>query len=156
MSIMCRQFFYLLIIAVVAAALPAQADFRKESVGGRYTHFYIEGEIVRGDADKLSQALKSVISYPPGVMSFPPSVFLDGPGGDVVEAIRMGRMLRRSNYDVFVTSDGCFSSCALVFAGATNRPLSAGPIGIHRFHFRCGRCGMLGSLRMVWRRGRGT
>jgi ATP-dependent protease ClpP protease subunit len=59
---------------------------------------------------------------------------LDSPGGDLLVAIEIGRLLRETRSSALVQSGkSCMSSCVLVLAGAVNRfvdPQST--IGIHR------------------------
>lgn len=59
-------------------------------------------------------------------------VFLDSPGGDVDIAIKMGKILRNFNAQIFVTKK-CASACVLIFASGVVRDAPELSLGIHRF-----------------------
>lgn len=123
-------------IAILTVVMQtAIAEVRTEQVSdpfdesGQMTIFVIEGAISEGDADRLLHELEGY-----EVPAYFTPFRLASPGGDVVEAIRLGGVLRRVKARVVVTEDGCFSSCALILAGADMRVIN-GPIGIHRPYF---------------------
>lgn len=65
----------------------------------------------------------------------PPYFKLDTPGGDVVAAMTIGRLLRKERAYVQIDPDAvCLSACVLVLAGAVEREVQ-GKIGIHRPYF---------------------
>jgi hypothetical protein len=70
----------------------------------------IEGEIRRGDARKLEKAIS--------LLSDTFIVSLNSPGGDIDEAMRMGRMLsEKTTWTSINRGDVCASSCILIYAG---------------------------------------
>ncbi len=62
---------------------------------------------------------------------------LNSPGGDVAAAIGIGSEVRRR--DGIVSTDGCYSSCVLIFAGGVTRIgsgiLDNPVVGVHRIFF---------------------
>jgi hypothetical protein len=61
-------------------------------------------------------------------------VKLDSLGGDVAEAMKIGKLLRARQVATFVTTDAvCASSCVLVLAGGVKR-IAFGPVAIHSFY----------------------
>lgn len=65
-------------------------------------------------------------------------VLLDSIGGSVPEAIRMGRLLRETGFDVIVPSDGlCQGACVYLLA-AGNRKTVRGAVGLHRPYYPAG------------------
>jgi hypothetical protein len=70
-------------------------------------------------------------------------VFLNSPGGSLVAAMQLGRVLRERAFDTRVgtrttdaaraTAGTCYSACPFVLAGGVERSLEAGSaIGLHR------------------------
>lgn len=58
---------------------------------------------------------------------------VDSEGGDVEAAMSLGRAIRSAApVGVIVFQSDCFSACVLAIAGATDRQLNVGRIGIHR------------------------
>lgn len=97
----------------------------------------LSGEIAQGDYIKLSNALAQIKGkYPKdeclgGILS----IQLVSAGGDVDEALKLGRIIRQSELRVIVPLDSkCFSSCVLLIAGGVERALF-GKVGIHRPYF---------------------
>ncbi|KRH78835.1 hypothetical protein FERRO_18330 [Ferrovum sp. JA12] len=66
-------------------------------------------------------------TYPAGLI-----VLINSPGGDVYSAMKIGKLLRSKNAQVFVTNR-CDSACILVFAGGVIRDAQELSLGIHRF-----------------------
>lgn len=60
---------------------------------------------------------------------------VDSEGGDVERAIRIGRMLRELNANIWVNSS-CLSACVFILAGGVERYVSVfGAVGVHRPYF---------------------
>ena len=88
------------------------------------TWMLIAGEIEVGDFDKVHRELQSAHT-----------VLIDSAGGNVVEAMRIGRLLRRYHIRTFVPPDGeCLSACFLIWVAGVQRQ-SYEEIGIHRPYF---------------------
>lgn len=81
----------------------------------------LRGQIVKGDADKLREIVRShnlVNCLSPGYCPFSHVVSLDSPGGSFTEALELAGIIREMNY-VTVVGDGakCESACSLAFFG---------------------------------------
>jgi hypothetical protein len=110
---------------------------------------YFDGTITKGSANKF----KEVLEYSEG-----PSVYLNSPGGDLQEALEIGRLIRKAGKQTDIGSltgvdtfegtiwDGsnrpmeapkngkCESACAYAFMGGQERRLDSGKLGLHRFY----------------------
>lgn len=96
----------------------------------------IEGKIIAGDADKLEWLLSRSEGSGPAVRKY----YLRSPGGDLFEAMIMGRLLRATNASVEAIWPDCgrnkqpvccASACAIAYFGATE--WNAGDrLGLHR------------------------
>jgi ATP-dependent protease ClpP protease subunit len=120
---------YLRILAV-AAALEGQV-----SPGDRWT-MYLDGIIDTGAAARLGRLLdrKQIARA---------TVYFNSPGGHLVEAMELGRMIRQRGYDTSVgarspdsylpRAGACYSACPFAFAGGVRRSLEPGStLGVHR------------------------
>jgi hypothetical protein len=97
---------------------------------------YLEGFIDSGATARLERMLD-------GEQIRSAVVYFDSPGGHVVEAMALGRLLRERRY---VTSVGaraadaalprpgrCYSACPIAYAGGVHRSLATGSVlGVHR------------------------
>jgi hypothetical protein len=105
-------------------------------------HVSIQGKIVPGDADKLEWLL--TLDRSKSVPKSPPSSFsLWSPGGNVLEAMTMGRLLRVSYASVEAKRSNpsrcghpgepvcCASACALAYLGGAEWG-ARDSIGVHR------------------------
>jgi TonB family protein len=84
----------------------------------------ITGEINAGDVERFR---KLSLRYPKAVVG------LDSPGGYVMPALEIGRLIRMAGFATVVIEDTtCVSSCALIWLGGTERFLSPkGRVGFH-------------------------
>lgn len=103
-------------------------------------HVEVKG-VIAADSPKelaraLAQARKQADSFSLGGQPVI-RVFLNSPGGDVVAAIAMGRLLRLHAADVWVDQGHtCASACILILAGGVDRwAVSPFRLGIHRPRF---------------------
>ena len=98
----------------------------------------IKGEIKKGDSQKVKSILDNACYEKsryklPNLVTF--TVVLNSDGGDVDEAIQMGRVIRAKGAVTRVWfKDSCLSSCVFVLAGGQMR-IPLGKIGIHRPYF---------------------
>jgi ATP-dependent protease ClpP protease subunit len=95
------------------------------------------GEITPIMLDKLKTALvdRDQMMKREGSPSDHWSIDIDSPGGSVLVATEIGRLLRSMQASIEVGPDQvCASACVLVLAGATRRRIS-GRVGIHRPYF---------------------
>lgn len=96
-----------------------------------YNSIIIKGEIVPGDYERLIEIIK--------YMDQPPASYqLDSKGGDVMEAIKIGNMLRDTYTPVTVLNTQiCASACFFILVGSPDRFLfDDARIGIHRPYFK--------------------
>lgn len=120
---------YLRILAV-APGLEGQV-----SPGERWT-IYLDGFIDTGAAARLGRLLdrKQIARA---------TVHFNSPGGHLVEAMELGRMIRQRGYDTSVAArspdsylpraGACYSACPFAFAGGVQRSLEPGSaLGVHR------------------------
>ena len=103
---------------------------------------WISGSIVKGDALRLKEAIrrhqeiyKTRCNSSQFVLKDQYSISLNSKGGDVDEAIEMGRLIKESELGVFVSIPStCYSSCVFLLASGVAR-VAFGSIGIHRPYF---------------------
>ncbi len=98
----------------------------------------IKGSIQKGDAQKVKQILDNAC-YEKSRYKLPDlvgyTITLNSDGGDVSEAILMGRIIRAKGGVTQVwPDDNCMSACVFVLAGGQMR-IPMGKIGIHRPYF---------------------
>lgn len=75
-------------------------------------------------------------------------VLLDSIGGSVAEAMRMGRLLRETGFDVLVPQQGlCQGSCIYLLAAGKQRTVR-GAVAIHRPHYHTGESHQAKSVRL--------
>jgi hypothetical protein len=120
----------LLRIAAVAPRYPGRA-----ATDDRW-FIYLEGYIDTGATARLERLLD-------GQRIRSAVVYLDSPGGHVVEAMALGRLLRARGLatsigartaNVAVSQAGrCYSACPIAYAGGVRRSLEPGSVlGVHR------------------------
>jgi hypothetical protein len=92
---------------------------------------YVSGIIERGDTDKLTQYLRSDLDRAPLIND----VWLNSPGGNLAEAMRLGALMERLGHTAVVpTGARCASACFFVWIGASGR-FARGDLVIHRPYF---------------------
>src|ERR1019366_2571432 len=101
------------------------------------SYLQLSGEIKKGDAEKLAKTL--VLSHPFGTF-----LYLDSPGGDIEEAMRIASLAKALHLATVVASGGsCASACFFIFLAGENHLATgkfdrrmpkreAGYIGLHR------------------------
>lgn len=117
-----------LFLAVPAASNVNAAEIAPSAGCSGLKCFRISGEITRMDVAKVNRILDSL-----GIEGSKNSMFyIDSSGGDVLAAIDIGRLIRKSHAMVGVVGkDKCYSACVFILAGATRRVVG-GAVGIHR------------------------
>lgn len=119
------------------------ANIEKMALYKKYTRKYlfydvtIKGKIERGDFLKLSNLLDETHKSQHGIRI----VWLSSKGGDVLEAMRIGRLIRQNHiwtyapspYLIFKDNDTCDSACFLIWAAGVDR--LGDRLGIHRPYF---------------------
>jgi membrane-bound ClpP family serine protease len=113
-----------LVAAAALAAAPASAGIGHSMLADGSEGIYVTGEIGLGD-DSVFRGIAD--KYPDAV------VFLESPGGTVIPALEIGRLVRERGYRTVILSDGtCASSCALIWLAGTRRYLApGGQVGFH-------------------------
>ena len=104
---------------------------------------YIDGKITKDIADQLSETAAGIDA---------PAIYLNSPGGDLQEALRIGRIIRASGVMTkigtlegveidefgrpidFPKNGRCESACAYAFMGGEERRIGSGKLGLHRFY----------------------
>lgn len=86
----------------------------------------MRGDIVSGDADRF------LITF--AQWDVPPRIFhIDSKGGDLKEAMSIGRIVRESQIPLW-TGENCLSACVFVYVAGVERN-ARGTIGLHRPYF---------------------
>ncbi|MFG6535199.1 PAN domain-containing protein [Sulfitobacter sp. 1A16787] len=95
------------------------------------------GDIVAGDAEKLSEGLKHYDSVALRELV----IYLDSPGGSLVEGLKIARILQsrpeivKTRVGETDTAASCASACVILFAAGDLRDLAdTGRIGVHQFY----------------------
>jgi len=99
--------------------------------GSHLSDINIYGEIKSGDAAKFRDMLTEFITKNPDQLL---TVSLsDSPGGDVLEAMQIGDLIRES-YSETIAAGDCLSACIFIYLGGVDRAILGrfGRIGIHR------------------------
>jgi len=121
---MFRVVISTLIILISAASSNAATILVSYPKGDEVALVTVEGEIVPNDEKEFQQKVSTV---PKAVVAFQSS------GGNVVAALRIGKLIRLRNFTTVVPDDmRCASACALAWLGGTNRLMGAtARIGFH-------------------------
>ena len=95
-------------------------------------HFVLaaSGEVVQGDAQRISDALTAIQPLAHGL----PVILLNSPGGSVAEALKISDVFSHNKvHTVVPTGANCASACAsIVFIAGTNRTIEeGGQLGQH-------------------------
>lgn len=123
----------LIFIVLVAFLTNVSAmDFSWESSGDVKLMLKMEGDIQRGDFEKFRAFMQqNYNAYINGTRM----VLLSSNGGDVVETLKIARILRAMYAEVLVSAKGkCASSCFFLYISGIKRA-STDAVGIHRPYF---------------------
>jgi hypothetical protein len=96
---------------------------------GQFGYVLMRGEIRPGDYDKLiGFSINNNVNF----LAY--NFILESPGGDIAEALAIGRFLKSIYAQVVVGPQfgRCASACFIILASAVDRASIAGFIGIHR------------------------
>lgn len=127
---MLRVLFTFLGFALSGAWLPvAAADIVAYQRG-----VLIQGTIQPGDYAKII----AFVRHPDNYGRFARTVFLDSPGGDLVETIKIAHLLEKSHAATHVVRDArCYSACFILWMSGVSRNVSAGAtLGVHRINVK--------------------
>jgi len=94
----------------------------------------IQGSIQKGDYAKIIQFVR----HPDNYGRFARSVFLDSPGGDLVETVRIAHLLEKSYAATHVDAGArCYSACFILWMSGVSRNVSdRAVLGVHRIHVK--------------------
>ncbi len=140
-----RHFLLGIIIVLANATQVAAMDFKTQYNGGNCgecSWILAEGPIEPGTTEKLK---KFISKEKP-----PPNILFNSPGGNLVEALKLGRFLRENHFDTFVGETSaiipghfpeyapqkstCYSACVYAFVGGVHRTAKDKSLGIHQFY----------------------
>ena len=136
-----RIFALLLVLQTLGGQSNAAEFIISSQSNDHYLRIDMAGAIDPGDLFKLMSALNQV-KYDKASKIRNAIVFLDSEGGDLTEALKIGRFLRAQRLRTGIASGAqCASACAYVFLGGTQRyyalahrqKSSAGGLGVHAF-----------------------
>jgi len=123
-------------LSVFLVGTSLAAEFSLGSVDPRHPEklnaVILSGEIKSGDYARL---LTFIRKDPYGFRAR--TIVLASPGGDLIEAIRIGRVVRATYQSVFVNPaiGRCASACFLIYVAAVSRNANVPSLGIHRPYF---------------------
>jgi hypothetical protein len=136
LSLWCAVPIGAVLSCLIAAAAPAGVSVQDDGSSGGPAKILVRAAIHKGDRAQLEQALGQVALTAKGRINGAPfvTVELDSPGGDVVEAIGMGRAINQHLAMTLVRpGHECVSACVFVLmAGAVRTPANGAAIGVHR------------------------
>jgi len=120
-----RRFLYSLSVLLAGLlAIDAKANVRISDETYYSIKIEITGEISEQDASKIAGMSERLVRK-----TF--TVLLNSKGGDVLAAMKIGRIIRA--YDGWTWNDSiCYSSCALIFIAGVIRTNHYAEIGLHR------------------------
>jgi hypothetical protein len=97
---------------------------------------YVVGKIEKGDAEIFSRAInKTLLLAKTDCADGLFSIGVHSQGGDVIEAIKLGRLIRKNSFQVMVSLPSeCTSACVFILAGGVRR-IALGKVGIHRPYY---------------------
>ena len=129
-----------LILALIVTANAANADvvLSKLTEGGNPNwpntapHLFISGKINKGDYERALNAVNETYNHGEISDLF---VQLDSPGGDVLEAMKIGSLVRKLKLTTMVIHGQCSSACVFILVAGAERLAPSGVIGIHRPFF---------------------
>lgn len=114
-----------------ASAMASEVRFAATRISDSCASIEIQGEIIRGDSNKLANLIAKNKTGCIG-QDIEPAVIVDSTGGDVEEALRIGRAIRSKGLGTSVGPNmKCVSACNFIFIAGVTRFID-GSFGIHR------------------------
>ncbi len=119
--------FACVLLNAVAPVLAADIVAHRQGV-------LIQGSIQKGDYARIVQFVR----HPDNYGRFARSVFLDSPGGDLVETVRIAHLLEQSYAATHVEPGArCYSACFILWMSGVSRNVAQGAtLGVHRIHVK--------------------
>lgn len=104
-------------------------DFQTKHSASGMSYILASGEIVSGDSERLERLLHHG-QIDDRVIAF------NSPGGDLLEAVNIGRSLHYFGFSTYILSDhSCLSACFFSFIGGERRTVELfGRLGVHQFY----------------------
>lgn len=135
---MLRALFLLLLLFFAPSAFATVTLVADGSAPDAPAQILIRGTIRRGDyavfeqlADRVAQTSRHSVNGVPFV-----TVRLSSPGGDVMEALKIGSLLNRRWMMTYVRPrDECVSACVFLLMSGVVRTATGAAIGVHRPEF---------------------
>lgn len=120
-----------LLILLNSASGAEMKNFIKKTGDICISTIRITGEIKFGDSEKLLKSIDHIDKQDCGI----PNISFNSEGGDLNEAINLGKIIRFKELSTYVfKTDVCFSACVLSYAGGVGK-IGDGKIGVHRPYF---------------------
>lgn len=96
----------------------------------------IQGTIQKGDYAKIIQFVR----HPDNYGRFARAVFLDSPGGDFVETVKIANLLEKSYAATQVAAGArCYSACFILWMSGVSRHVAhSATLGVHRINVKVG------------------
>lgn len=121
----------------MVSAIVSAADVKVGPSDGSVKTVFLNGEIRTGDLAKVETAFARLPKSAPKDEFSPMNrlMVITSPGGDVREAMAIGRWIRQKRMAVVIPEAAqCFSSCVYLLAAGLVK-MSHGEVGIHRPYF---------------------
>jgi hypothetical protein len=120
----------------VAGGASARVSILADGADGNSARISIRSAITKGDLAAFNSAMESVSRTATNrIMGVPfVTVELNSPGGDVVEAVGIGRVIyQHSAFTMVRQGQECVSACVFIYiAGAVRTPQNSAAIGVHK------------------------
>ena len=118
----------LAILSVPLASAHASLSYSEHTTSDGERYILISGEFAAGD--DLNDFTVVVGSKQSATVVF------NSPGGHLLKAMELGRLIRDLELDTMQIKDlSCASACSLAFMGGVNRFAEPGAIGVHSFSY---------------------
>ena len=114
----------------LAADQPTRLVFSMHQNSDLKRVLHMHGEIAPGDANRFSAYLET-LDYPPDIVA------VNSTGGIVDEALQIGRILRKKEFNTHLSArEICLSACPYILAGGIERHVSReGIVGLHQHYY---------------------
>lgn len=132
-----QKLFILIAFFTLSTQLHGASITYKKTMLDQY--ILIEGDIEKGDKDKLLKELRMWSSNRQKNSLLMPRIDITSNGGDFEEAMKIGLLIRRSLV-IVMSVDPCYSACSLIIFSSVDRHRSSytgspARIGIHRPYY---------------------
>lgn len=114
----------------LAADQPTRLVFSMHQSSDLKRVLHMHGKIAQGDANRFSAYLET-LDYPPDIVA------VNSTGGIVDEALQIGRILRKQEFNTHLSArEICLSACPYILAGGIERHVSReGIVGLHQHYY---------------------